>query len=69
MLKELFVLNEETRTMQIKVTESLEFLFNKFDEFERDNKKKNETIKELEETIDILTEKNKRLMSVDELEQ
>ena len=55
--------------MQIKVTESLEFLFNKFDEFERDNKKKNETIKELEETIDILTEKNKRLMSVDELEQ
>ena len=52
------------------MTESLEFFFNKFDELERENKKKNEKIKELEEKIDILTEKNKSLTSdVDELEQ
>ena len=52
------------------MTESLEFFSNKFDELERENKKKNEKIKELEETIDILTEKNKSLTSdVDELEQ
>ena len=69
-VKELFVLNEETKNAQIKVTESLEFFSNKFDELERENKKKNEKIKELEETIDILTEKNKSLTSdVDELEQ
>ena len=30
---------------------------NKFDELERENKKKNEKIKELVETTDILTEK------------
>ena len=69
-VKELFILNEETKNAQIKVTESLEFFSNKFDELERENKKKNEKIKELEETIDILTEKNKSLTSdVDELEQ
>ena len=69
-VKELFILNEETKNAQIKVTESLEFFSNKFDELERENKKKNEKIKELEETIDILTEKNKSLTNeVDELEQ
>ena len=69
-VKELFILNKETKNAQIKVTESLEFFSNKFDELERKNKKKNEKIKELEETIDILTEKNKSLTSdVDELEQ
>ena len=69
-VKELFILNEENKNTQIKVTESLEFFSNKFDELERENKKKNEKIKELEETIDILTEKNKSLTSdVDELEQ
>ena len=52
-VKELFILNEETKNAQIKVTESLEFFSNKFDELERENKKKNEKIKELEETIDI----------------
>ena len=62
-VKELFILNEETKNAQIKVTESLEFFSNKFDELERENKKKNEKIKELEETIDILTEKNKSLAS------
>ena len=67
-VKELFILNEETKNAQIKVTESLEFFSNKFDELERENKK-NKKIKELEETIDILTEKNKSLTSnVDELE-
>ena len=56
--------------MQIKVTESLEFSSNKFDELGRENKKKNEKIKELEETVDILKEKNKSLRSdVDELEE
>ena len=69
-VKELFILNEETKNAQIKVTESLEFFSNKFDELEREHKKKNEKIKELEETIDNLTEKNKSLTSdVDELEQ
>ena len=69
-VKELFILNEETKNAQIKVTESLEFFSNKFDEHERENKKKNEKLKELEETIDILTEKNKSLISdVDESEQ
>ena len=69
-VKELFILNEETKNAQIKVTESLEFFSNKFDEIERENKKEYEKIKELEETINILTEKNKSLTSdVDELEQ
>ena len=69
-VKELFILNEEIKNAQIKVTESHEFFSNKFDELERENKKKNENIKELKETIDILTEKNKSLTSnVDELEQ
>ena len=43
--------------MQIKVTESLEFFSKKFDELERENKKKNEKIKEN------LTKKNKSLTS------
>ena len=41
-VKELFILNEETKNVQIKVTESLEFFSNKFDELERENKMKNE---------------------------
>ena len=69
-VKELFILNEETKNGQIKVTESLEFFSNKFDELKKENKKKNEKIKELEEAIDVLIEKNKSLTSdVDELEQ
>ena len=69
-VKELFILNEETKNVQIKVTEPLEFFSNRIDELKRENKKKNEKIKELEETIDILTEKNKSLTSdVDEFEQ
>ena len=69
-VKELFILNEETRNAQIKVTKSLEIFSNKFDELDRENKKKNEKIRELEKTIDILTEKNQSLTSdVDELEK
>ena len=69
-VKELFILNEETKNGQIKVTESLEFFSNKFDELKKENKKKNEKIKEVEEAIDVLIEKNKSLTSdVDELEQ
>ena len=52
-VKELFVLNEETKNAQIKVTESLEFFSNKFDELEKKSKKKNEKIKELEDTVHI----------------
>ena len=58
-VKELFILNEETTNAQIKVTEALEFFSNTFDELERENKKKSKKIKELEETIHILKEKNK----------
>ena len=43
-VKELFVFNKETKNVQIKVTESLEFFSNKFDELERENKLKNEKI-------------------------
>ena len=39
------------------MAESLEFFSNKFDKLERENKKKNKKMKELEETIDVLTEK------------
>ena len=60
-VKELFILNEETKNTQIKVTESLEFFSNKFDKLERENKKKNKKMKELEETIDVLTEKKKKV--------
>ena len=64
-VKELFVLNEETKNAQIKVTESLEeFFSNNFDQLERENKKENK------KKIVILTEKNKSLPNdVDELEQ
>ena len=44
-VKELFVLNEEIKNAQIKVTESLEFFSNKFDELERENKINSEKIK------------------------
>ena len=40
------------------MTESLELFPNMFDKLERENKKKNERTKDLEETIDILTGKN-----------
>ena len=40
------------------MTESLELFSNMFDKLERENKKKNERTKDLEETIDILTGKN-----------
>ena len=51
--RKLFVLNEETKNAQIKVTASLEFFSNKFDELAKESKMKKEKIKELEETIDI----------------
>ena len=40
------------------MTESLELFSNMFDKLERENKKKNERTKDLEETINILTGKN-----------
>ena len=61
---------KKPKNTQIKVTESLKFFSNKWWTWERKQNKKNEKIKELEETTDILTEKNKSLTSgVDELEQ
>ena len=39
-VKESFILNEETKNTQIKVTGSLEFFSNTFDELERENKRK-----------------------------
>ena len=69
-VKELFILNEETQIAQIKVTESLEFFSNKFYELRERKQKEKRKNKRTEETVDILTEKNKSLMSdVDELEQ
>ena len=52
------------------MTESLELFSNMFDKLERENKKKNERTKDLEETIDILTGKNIKVWrDIDELEQ
>ena len=62
LVKELLVWNEETKNAQIKVTVT-EFFSNKFNELERENKKKSKSIKELEETTDILKEKNWSLTS------
>ena len=39
-VKQSFILNEETKNTQIKVTGSLEFFSNTFDELERENKRK-----------------------------
>ena len=69
-VKELFTFHEEADESQIKVTESLEFMSAKFDDLEKEIKKKDEKINQLEKTIENLAEKQKSLSSeIDDLEQ
>ena len=69
-VKELFTFHEEAKESQIKVTESLEFMSAKFDDLEKEIKKKDEKINQLEKTIENLVEKQKTLSSeIDGLEQ
>ena len=69
-VKELFTFHEEAKESQIKVTESLEFMSAKFDDLEKEIKKKDEKINQLEKTIENLAEKQKSLSSeIDDLEQ
>ena len=69
-VKELFTFYEEARKSQIKVTESLEFMLEKFGDLEEEIKKKDEKISQLEKTIENLGEKQKNLLSdIDDLEQ
>ena len=64
--KELFTFHEEAKESQIKVIESFEFMSAKFDDLEKEIKKKDEKINQLEKTI----EKQKTLSSeIDGLEQ
>ena len=58
-VKELFTFHEEANESQIKVTESLEFMSAKFDDLEKEIKKKDEKINQLEKTIENLVEKQK----------
>ena len=47
-VKELFTFHEEAKESQIKVTEALEFMSAKFDDLEKEIKKKDERINQLE---------------------
>ena len=47
-VKELFTFHEEAKESQIKFTESLEFMSAKFDDLEKEIKKKDEKINQLE---------------------
>ena len=47
-MKELFTFHEEAKESQIKVTEALEFMSAKFDDLEKEIKKKDERINQLE---------------------
>ena len=69
-VKELFTFHEEAKESQIKVTESLEFMSEKFDDLEKEIKKKDEKINQLEKTIENFVEIQKSLLSdIDDLEQ
>ena len=50
-VKELFTFHEEAKESQIKVTESLELMLAKFDDLQKEIKKKDEKINQLEKTI------------------
>ena len=68
-VKEIFTFHEVAKESQIKVTESLEFMSAKFDNDEKEIKKKDEKINQLEKTIENLAEKQKNLSSeIDDLE-
>ena len=56
-VKELFTFHEEAKESQIKVIESLEILSSKFDDIDKEIKKKNEKINQLKKIIDDLVEK------------
>ena len=58
-VKELFKVNEETKTSQIKVTESLDTLFKKLDELENEIKKKDDKIQILENRVEELEKKER----------
>ena len=47
-MKELFTFHEEAKESQIKVTEAFEFMSAKFDDLEKEIKKKDERINQLE---------------------
>ena len=69
-VKELFAFHEKAKGFQIKVTESLEFMSEKFDDLEKKIKKKDATINQLEKNIENLVEKQKILSyDIDDLEQ
>ena len=69
-VKELFTFHEEAKESQIKVTESLEFMSAKFDDLEKEIKKRDEKINQLEKTIENLVEKQKSISSeIDDLGQ
>ena len=52
-VKELFTFHEEAKESQIKVTESLDFMSAKFDDLEKEIKKKDEKINQLKKTLKI----------------
>ena len=58
-VKELFTFHEKAKESQIKVTESLEFMSPKFDDLEKEIKKKDQKINQLEKNIENLVEKQK----------
>ena len=69
-VKDLFTFNEEAKKSPIKVTESLEFMSAKFDDFENEIKEKDEKINRLEKTIENLAGKQRSLSSeIDDSEQ
>ena len=62
-VRELFTFHDEAKESQIKVTESLDFITAKFNNLEKEIKKKDEKINQLEKTIENLVEKQKSLSS------
>ena len=67
---DLFKLNEEAKTSQIKATKSLHELTKKFNELEIEIKNKDNKIKNLEDEVECLAEEKDSLVKkIDELEQ
>ena len=69
-VKEIFTIYEDAKKSHIKGTESLEFMLAKFDNLEKEIKKKDEKINQLEKTIENLVKiQNSLLSDIDNLEQ
>ena len=69
-VNELFTFHKEAKESQIKVTELLDFMSTKFDDLEKEIKKKDEKINQLEKNFENLVEKHKSHSSeIDDLEQ